>query len=272
MDYIEVITDALLEAKRAIDSFLSEKRNDRVLGIGASGDPTYEIDKVAEDAILKSLRRSLPRFLALTEESGLIGSLEDRPIVLIDPVDGSTNASRGLPLFSSSIAIAEGDRFDDIVASGVLDLVHGDLIVGTRRKVFHNGSPASPSRLTDLDRSLQCLDGREEEGWSFVMDGVIKFLQHVRHPRLLGSAALETAYVAVGKVDAYIQPWPRLRTYDCLPALYLVKEAGGALRFLHRLPSNPYLLDSARALAYVAAGSQELCDKIFSFFKGDGEA
>jgi len=97
-----------------------------VIGIGASGDKTYPIDKMAEDIILSGLERSEEGLTIISEEIGIRDIKGGGTIVLIDPVDGSRNAISGIPFYCTSIAVADGKQVGDIYLSYVLNLINGD--------------------------------------------------------------------------------------------------------------------------------------------------
>ena len=261
MVYEDIIVEVLERAKRRFVEVKASGDTTRVVGRGASGDSTLLLDKAIEDEMLTLLKERLGRCFIISEEAGFIGDATSDLTVLVDPVDGSTNAGRGIPLFSASIAIAQGKRFSDIVAAGTVDLVNGDLVIASKGKgCTVNGKEAQPSKIDDLSVAVVSLSLRVKGQYKNDPRLLDNLLNNLRHPRILGTAALETAYVAVGKVDGFIEPYPRLRTYDCLPSLFLVKEAKGVFKMLHT--SEDIDLRSNMSLGFVAAGSAYLLEKI----------
>src|SRR5947208_17051905 len=89
-----------------------------VVGAGLGGDDTTAIDQAAEEAILARVREAAGAIVS--EEVGRLGA-EALPLLVIDPIDGSLNAKRGIPFFSLSIAVAEGETLDDVVFGYVYD-------------------------------------------------------------------------------------------------------------------------------------------------------
>ncbi len=170
----------------------------------------YHSDVVADAAALEVLAGA--GLGALSEESGAHHS-EREIMVVLDPVDGSTNASRGLPWYATSLCALDGDgpRAAVVVnqATGVrYEAMRGG---GARR----DGRPIRPSGCTDLAHALVGLAGfcGEHLGW--------------RQFRVLGAAALDLCAVAAGELDAYVDcghdshaPW------DYLGALLVCQEAG----------------------------------------------
>jgi myo-inositol-1(or 4)-monophosphatase len=257
MNYLSILDEAFDAAERAFQRLRSSGGAAQPLTRGAFGDLTYRIDKEIEDAIIEVVRRRLPRSLIVSEEAGALGDPDDRPLVLIDPVDGSTNASRGVPFYSSAIAIVDGYRFGDVAAAGVFDLVHRERIVsGGGGNVTIDGRSAHPSSTRSFDEAYVNVNMRSwkpPKGESHLA----ALLRRIRYPRFLGSAALETTYVAIGRSDAFVQLAPNLRTFDCIGALYLVQEAGGWLECLNADIESVDLRGSVR-FAYIAACDAEM--------------
>ncbi len=261
MTYEDIIVEALERAKRRFAKIRVSGEATKIIGRGASGDRTLLLDKALEDEILTLLNERLERCLIVSEEAGLVGDPSSELTALVDPVDGSTNAGRGIPLFSASVAIARGRRFSDIVAAGTVDLVNGELIVASKGKGCRaDGRETHPSKIDDLSAAVISLSLRVKGQWKNDPHMLANLINNIRHPRILGTAALETAYVAVGRVDGFIEPYPRLRTYDCLPSLFLVKEAKGVFKILNM--TEDIDLRSDVTLGYVATGCQALLDKI----------
>ncbi len=233
MNYLNVLIELFDAAERVAEQLRLSGEAAQPLTRGAFGDLTYRIDKEVETAIIKVVKKHLPDSLIISEEAGLIGDINGSPLVLIDPVDGSTNASHSVPLYSSAVTIVEGYRFRDVAAAGVADIVHGDRIISNERgKVTINGRPAHPSSAKPLDRAYVNLNIKAGDIGG-TGEWLMSLLRKIRYPRFLGSAALETAYVAAGISNAYIQLAPNLRTFDCIGALHLVKEAGGWIECLN---------------------------------------
>jgi len=264
MGYLTVIQEVFEEVVKATRRIVCEDGAFTPLGRGAHGDITYRIDRVVEEAAVRAVKRRLPGSLIISEEAGVIGGGDGGPLVLIDPVDGSTNASRSVPFYSSAVAILDGYRFSDVSAAGVIDLVNGDMIASEKGGgVTLNGEPTHPSEVRDIDRAYVNVNMRLRDGGSVEGGWLASLLDRVRYPRFMGSAALETAYVAVGRSDAYVQMLPTLRPFDCIGSLFMVKEAGGFVRCLN-LDLEEVDLRRPVRLAYVAACCLEVGDSILS--------
>ena len=263
MNYRNILEKAFNSAERVAKQLQKNGKASHPISKGSFGDLTYQIDKDVETEIMEIIQAYLPKSLIISEEIGLVGDLSGQPIVLIDPVDGSTNAFRNVPFYSSAITIVDGFRFSDVISAGVVDLVNGDRILSTDNgKVLLNGDSTKPSSTSILDEAyisinIRARDIDNAEKW------LIDLLREIRYSRFLGSAALETAYVAAGKSNAFIQIIPNLRTFDCIGALFLVKAAGGWVKFLNTDIASVDLRKPER-FAYVAASDSVLGELIMS--------
>ncbi|MBI2184938.1 MAG: inositol monophosphatase [Thaumarchaeota archaeon] len=263
-----IVRQILQEAYRVAQEYGGAKGG-RKVSRGASGDISTELDLIVERAIIASIMERIPDCLIVTEESGVIGRKDSRFLVIVDPVDGSTNASRGIPFYSSTLAIVEGRRFNDITAAGVIDLVTGELIDGEKYGgVELNGRPLPRlQKEKTIHEACVAINGRIAD--PKYRDAVANLLTNLRYPRFLGSAALETAYVALGRLDGYVEALPRLRTFDCVPSLFLVKEAGGLVKTLNLDLAKADLSEHLR-LSYIAARSPKITEWLLSIVSKRG--
>ena len=263
MNYLNVLENAFDAAERVAKKLQLTGKASQPISYGAFGDLTYQIDKDVETAILEVIKTHFPDSLIISEETGLIGDFNGHPLILIDPVDGSTNAHRNVPFYSSAITIVDGYKFSDVVSAGVADLVNSDRIISNGNgQVLFNGIPVKSSSTEKLDEAyinvnIHAQDINSEAGW------LISLLQKIRYPRFLGSAALETAYVAIGRSNAFIQIVPNLRTFDCIGALFLVNIAGGWVEFLNT-DINTVDLRKPERFAYIASCNYALGKKLLS--------
>jgi fructose-1,6-bisphosphatase/inositol monophosphatase family enzyme len=182
-------------------------------GLAGTRDGQYRHDLVADRVALELLDRA--GFGVLSEESGPHDL--DRPVtVVIDPVDGSTNASKGLPWWATSLCALD--------AEGPLAAVVVNQATGTRYEAVRRGGarcdgmPIRPSGATTLAESIMASNGypRRYLGWS-------QF-------RCMGAAALDLCAVAAGGFDAFIDCGGQsLAPWDYLGALLICTEAGAAV-------------------------------------------
>ena len=199
-----------------------------MIRIGAGGDYTKMIDMVAEEAAISFLKSSDFQGRLLSEEVGELqfGS-EEYPLIVLDPVDGTTNATRGISFYAISAAIAGGPNISDIYAGAVMELPSGRLFTAERgRGASLEGEKIHVGCGEELS---QCLIGVDinVHGDKRKMDAIVPLCLHVKHVRNMGSAALELCYVASGALDLYADNRGLLRTTDLAAAYIILLEAGG---------------------------------------------
>lgn len=171
----------------------------------------YALDLVADGAVLDVLGR-LP-VAVVSEESGQGGKRGAPVTVVVDPVDGSTNCSRGIPYWATSLAAVDGEG---LLAALVVNQATGERFAATRgRGAVLDGEPVRPTGRTDAADSLVSVLAGERfphRPW--------------RKSRLLGAAALELCEVAAGRLDGFVDGLGRLAPWDYLGALLVCREAG----------------------------------------------
>jgi myo-inositol-1(or 4)-monophosphatase len=182
-------------------------------GLAGTRAGQYRSDLAADEAALVVLDRA--GVGVLSEESGRHGA--DRPVsVVLDPLDGSTNASRGVPWFATSLCAVDDEG---PLAALVVDLSSGTRFAAVRGGgATRDGRQIAPSGAERLDASLVALSGLPPRhlGW--------------KQFRALGAAALDLCAVACGVVDAYIDCSPSAHgPWDYLGGMLVCLEAGGAV-------------------------------------------
>ena len=126
------------------------------LTVGAGGDTTIELDRVAESMVLGELAGHADRgekFSVLSEEAGRRTFGADFPLVLVDPVDGSLNAKQGVPLFGLMLAVLDGPLVSDSYAGVVFNLATGEHWTAIRNEgARRNGEPVTAMRRSLVGR------------------------------------------------------------------------------------------------------------------------
>jgi myo-inositol-1(or 4)-monophosphatase len=225
-DWLGLCRHAAHAARDAVRGLASTAERSVAYGEGEGGDTTLAVDRAAEDAVLSSLEAFGLPLLAITEERGevpLNGGAEVR--VVIDPVDGSMNAKRGLPFACVSIAVAGGPRMGDVEAGYVAELdpprdwwaVRGEgaFLAGKRLERLAPG----PLEVLGLETARPALVAGAA--------GAIAGLE-ARRLRVLGSVAAAMCLVAAGRLDAMIT-LRDVRSVDVAAAQLIVEEAGGTV-------------------------------------------
>lgn len=224
----------------------------RVSDFGPSGrrDGQYALDLVADDAALPLLRAA--GLGVLSEESGFEqGAGAD--VVVIDPIDGSTNASRGLPWYATAMCVVDAEG---PAVALVVNQASNDRFWAVRGGgAFRNGVPIGPSGSTDLGDSIVALNGLPPVPLGY------------RQSRVYGAAALDLCMVACGVLDAYIDCDDRvdggsLGVWDYLASALVCQEAGAPVVDLHGRPL--LTLDHAARRTPVAAATPELLAAILA--------
>lgn len=182
-------------------------------------------DKAAEKVLIDHIKASYPDHSILSEESGEEAHCGEYRWV-IDPLDGTTNFSQGLPLFSVSIGIEHnGETVVGVVFAPYLnELFHAVKGQGA----WLNGEPIKVSGKTRLDRSVVATGFPVDKDTNpdNNLDNVARVMPRVRGLRRLGSAAIDLCYVAAGFLDGY---WElNLHAWDASAGLLILEEAGGS--------------------------------------------
>lgn len=182
-----------------------------------------EVDRMAEEAIVRELKRAYPRHAILAEESGAAGN---NPLTwVIDPLDGTHNYLRGIPHFSVSIALLDhGEPMYGVV----YDPRRDELFTTSRGDgAFLNDRRIRVGKRESLDGAMLCtgFPFRQREHLKPQLAMVERLLEQAEDLRRTGSAALDLAYIAAGRLDGYFELG--LKPWDMAAGCLLVREAGG---------------------------------------------
>jgi myo-inositol-1(or 4)-monophosphatase len=199
-------------------------------------DLVTDADLAAQQLITDHIRQTFPRHGFLPEEENSDLPTEGDVIWVIDPVDGTTNYSRQLPLFCVSIAAALPGVGP--VVGVVYDPMRQECFSGVKGEgAWLNGRSLQVSPVTDLSQAIIGLDwSHNKQMRQSVLDSLPRFAHQVQTVRAFGSAALALAWVAAGRLDGYLnyslQPW------DTAAAGLLIAEAGGRLSHIDHTASS----------------------------------
>ena len=203
---------------------------------GEGGDRTLEIDALAEDAVfaeLSALYDAGARFTVVSEERGTVDFGGDGTLVVVDPIDGSLNAKRGLPHHCVSIAVAEGPTMADVVFGFVQDFGPDEEWVATRGGgAALNGvglDPAIGERRWASDGKLE-LVGFESADPRWVAQSADRLVVVAHRLRAIGTIAAALCQVAAGRFDGMLT-LKGCRAVDAAAAQLIVREAGGLVAF-----------------------------------------
>jgi myo-inositol-1(or 4)-monophosphatase len=231
-----------IQTAREAGQILAE-RFGRAIKITPKGviDIVTEADLAAEKLIIERIKSHYPRHAILSEEAGAVTTVagdggEWRWV--IDPLDGTTNYSHGYPCFCVSVAL---ERVGHGIALGVVyDPTRDELFAAERGEgATLNGRRIRVSEVDDLNRALLCT------GFPYNVREVSEFARHfvsfvmnAQAVRRDGAAALDLAYVACGRFDAFYEDG--LRPWDVAAGTLLVEEAGGRVTHYDGSPFDTY--------------------------------
>ena len=188
-------------------------------------DIKLQADRDSEDVILLALKQS--EYPVLAEESGECGIIEgDAPFWVVDPLDGTLNFSRGIPLSCISIGLCQGN---EPLLGVVYDFNHGECFRGVAGGgAWCGDEPISVSKVARKQDAILATGFPVNRDFaSGALEDFMRKVQGFKKTRLLGSAALSLAYVACGRVDAYSEE--DIMYWDVAAGVALVKAAGGSV-------------------------------------------
>lgn len=223
-----MLTIALRAARQAGEYIVRASDRLDILAVSekSSNDYVTEVDRSAEDIILKLLQKTYPDHGFLAEESGA-KNIDSEYCWIIDPLDGTTNFIRGIPHYAVSIACQHQGKLEHAVVYN--PVTREEFTASRGRGAQLNGRRIRVSARTHLDGALLGTGipfrGHQADQLTGYLSTLGELAPEVAGIRRAGSAALDLAYVAAGRFDAFwemgLQPW------DMAAGLLLIQEAGG---------------------------------------------
>jgi myo-inositol-1(or 4)-monophosphatase len=265
------VTDWLAECRAAVGELREvfagmPARVDReaILRAGVGGDDTTAIDDASERVVVRRLEQVHERgesFTLVSEELGerRFGDGGTRWVV-VDPVDGSVNAKRGIPFYALSIAVAEGPTLGDVTFGYVYDFGSGEEWTAVRGEgSWLNGEPIAPELPKEPIEILSFEATRTRS----IAERVGAMVGLADRLRVMGSLAITLCHLAAGRVDAVCSLKPA-RSVDIAAAQLLVRECGLAIDLPEAPPFEEAPLDLAGRSRVVAGASPEVCARLFA--------
>jgi myo-inositol-1(or 4)-monophosphatase len=266
---LNIIKTATSMAKRFILEN-GEKAADYTGSLNPFGDRTLVLDKLAEDEIVSILQGSGEHFAILTEESGLISGV--RPpefLALVDPIDGSANLKRGIPLVSIGIAIIpyrEVMTSDDAEISVIESVFTDERYIAVKGEgVTRNSQRVHTASPVELEDAIISYDTKKTVDPEFLSSS-FKTLRAIHDIRRTGTNLLDLCWTAAGILDGMVDLRNMLPIIH-LSGTHMVFEAGGYVvdsqgkRFCSEIHQSSMM-------NFVAASSEELAKQILRAFKG----
>jgi len=257
-DWLETCRAAVEDVQRVLDGMPERADRERVLGVGEGGDETTAIDAAAESAVVERLDSTGADFTLVSEELGIRPARNAHTYVVVDPIDGSINAKRGIPFFSLSIAVADGPTMAGVSFGFVHDFGSGEEWTATRGGgAFLDGRRLGAVAPKDAIELLSLEATRTD----LVAKHAPPLVGVARRVRVMGSLALSLCHLAAGRVDAVCSLKPA-RSVDIAAAQLLVSETGQVVELVDdgRLAEAPLDLEGRSRIA--AAGTRELYEQL----------
>jgi myo-inositol-1(or 4)-monophosphatase len=229
-EWLEACRRAVEVQRRIFAEYRGIQERTQYEGIGQGGDRTLVIDRLCEDAIfaeLDRLHRAGHEFSAVSEERGSVSFGDGDPElrVIIDPIDGSLNARRTIPLHSVSIAVARGNTMAEVVFGYVYEFGAGEEFVATDDGATLDGTSLHVSGGDGLE--VIALEATKPER---VLRAAELLQGHAYRIRVPGSIAVALCYVAAGRYDGMITT-RNSRSVDAAAGQLIARRAGAALEF-----------------------------------------
>ncbi|MFO8017089.1 MAG: inositol monophosphatase family protein [Promethearchaeia archaeon] len=232
---IDFLKELAISVYDEVHDLIGTKKAAIQLEEGAGGDISMIIDRHAEDVIKNALEEIDVNVLLISEEIGevFIGdqveASKKQAKLIVDPIDGSNNAVRGIPFCCVSIAYAEGDSLEEILKAVIIDLNTKDIYWSEKGKgSFLNDEKITVSEKGVEDPIMFEIDFESNEIKQNLID-YSSIIEKIYRPRIMGSCALSLCLIAKGSLDGLIDFRESSRIMDIAAGYLIIREAGGNL-------------------------------------------
>ena len=219
-----IMIAAVRKAARGVQRDFGELSNLQV-SVKGPGDYVTAADKRCEKVLRMELEKARPGYGFLMEESGSVNGTDPDHRFIIDPIDGTTNFMHSLPLFGISVAL---ERKGEIVAAVTYNPIMDELFTAEKGAgAFLDNKRLRVANRKDIHEALLgCgIPHRGRDGHAENRAEIALLQSKAIGIRRLGSATLDLAYIAAGRLDAF---WERgLNPWDMAAGILLIREAGG---------------------------------------------
>lgn len=220
--HLAALKEACLQVRARTKRIAGTARGNRQMGRGAGGDISRRIDLVAEKTAIEVLKKRGVDATIIGEECGRIEGKNG--YVIMDAIDGTTNASRKIPFYCCSLAYATDFKLSAVTEAAVIDLANGDLYYASKGK----GAYCNGKRIRAREASSDIVVGMNvSKVGPDIVSRLSPVMAKANHVRLFGAVALELCCLARGMIDASIDLRGKIRPTDIAAAYLIVKEAGG---------------------------------------------
>lgn len=262
MEVIEILREASNKIYENVKDLAGTEHAAGDFGVGAGGDISRNIDIVAEKTVIDYLKEIGFECTVLGEECGQV-ELSDNPkgFVIMDAIDGSANAVRGVPFFCSSLAFATKNKLSSITDGVITNLSNGETYWASKNKgSFFNNERI---KVHKEDPIYKIIGINTSGATSDLMKRLQPIFENHNHTRHFGANALEMALFARGLMDVFIDLRDKIRIQDIAAGYLIVKEAGGLLLDADLKPLDADLSYETR-VSFIAAANQKILDEIMS--------
>ncbi len=265
MEVIEILRDVSKQVYENVKHLAGTDDAAGDFGRGAGGDISRNIDIVAEKTVLDYLKKINFECIVLGEECGLVElSQNPKGYLIMDAIDGSANAVRGVPFFCCSLAFATEDKLSSVTDAVVTNLTNGDLYWASKGKgAFLNDSQI---HVHDKEPIYRIVGVNTSGATSELMQKLQPVFEHHNHTRHFGANALEMAMFADGLMDIFIDLRDKIRIQDIAAGYFLILEAGGIVLDGNLKPLDSDLSYTTR-LSFIAAANKQVLEDIMSEIK-----
>lgn len=232
---LQELTSITREAGDALAREFGKKDMSKTVGVGHSGDETIGADALSEQIVLKGLER-IGNIEVMSEEAGHVVFGKPQYRVILDPLDGSSNYKRGIPLFTVSIEVRTVPA-DEPAMAAVYEPMNRQMFSAEKgRGAFLDGSRIHTNQGRKFEECLFDMDlhtAADETRFNRFVEAFRKFGLTLNSFRSVGSCAISLAYTACGTLDGFLDFSRNSRMVDIAAGLMILKEAGGTATDIH---------------------------------------
>ena len=264
---IETLKTACLEVRKSVKHLVGTPEGNKEMGLGSGGDISRNIDIIAEEKVIDIIKDCGTNPTIIGEECGTIVGNESHGYVIMDAIDGTTNATRSIPFNCCSLAYATDSKLSSVVDAAIIDIATGDLYYASKdNAAFLNGNKISVRKPNKI-KVNEIIAGVNISGISQeLLHSIGPIISKLNHIRVFGANALELCFLARGYLDMFLDFRGRIRPTDMAAAFLIVKEAGGLV-----LDKTGNVLDSEIAFgnrfSFIALSDFKIYDLLAQNFK-----
>jgi len=257
-DWLAVGRALVDDARSVLVDLPTRVEREPVVGTGKGGDETTAIDDAVERGAIARLDALLDDYTLVSEEIGEVTKGSGTPRLVLDPIDGSLNAKRGVPHFCLSLAVADGDTMMDVTYGYVYDFGSGEEWTARRGEgAWVNGERLGDVRPKD-ELELLAFEATLTSSIAEKAGAVVGVAHRLR---VMGSLALALCNLAAGRLDG-VCSLKGARSVDIAAAQLLIREVGLAIELFEAPPFDDAPLDLEARSRVVAAANGELCARL----------